>query len=342
MRWIAGVSLFFLIFVTSAAAQVSSHAPTQFNSTPATATAKQPDSAMGKAVVKVNGTVLTQYDLVREEYAIFPYARQHGGLPKELEPGIRSGALDMIIFEELVYQDALRRKMTIPDSKVEKAEADFRAQFSSPDEYDRLMKEEFHGSHAELMRKIRRSLLIDKYLKEEIENKVKSNDAELRNYYEANPKNFDQPETYTLQSISFLIPDKATAAQAKEVRAKAETAAADAQKTKTPQEFGLLAEKVSEDDYRVMMGQHRPMEVGALAPEALKALSGLKDGGVTGLIQVGNIYTILRLDAHTPAGHRKFDDVKKALAQQLEQKKRNDLRVALDKKLRADAKIEMM
>lgn len=342
MRQSVGVTLFFLIFVTCATAQVASHAPTKFNNTPATPSAKPPENPMGKAVVKVNGTVLTQYDLVREEYAIFPYARQHGGIPKELEPGIRSGALDMIIFEELVYQEALRRKMTIPDSKIEKAEADFRAQFSSPDEYERLMQEEFHGSHAELVAKIRRSLLIDKYLKEEVESKVKLSEGDLRSYYESNAKKFDQPETYTLQSISFLIPDKATASQAKAVRAKAETAAADAQKTKSAQEFGLLAEKVSEDDYRVMMGQHRPMEVSALAPEALKALSGLKAGGVTGLIQIGNVYTILRLDEHSPAGHKKFDDVKAALKQQLEQKQRNELRAALGKQLRASAKIEMM
>ena len=41
----------------------------------------------------MNGAVLTDADLVREEYAIFPYARQHGGVPKELEPDIRAGAL---------------------------------------------------------------------------------------------------------------------------------------------------------------------------------------------------------------------------------------------------------
>ena len=30
-----------------------------------------------KPVARVNGSVLTDADLVREEYAIFPYARQH-------------------------------------------------------------------------------------------------------------------------------------------------------------------------------------------------------------------------------------------------------------------------
>jgi peptidyl-prolyl cis-trans isomerase SurA len=36
-----------------------------------------------------------------------------------------------------------------------------------------------------------------------------------------------------------------------------------AKATKTAEEFGLLAEKISDDDYRVMMGQHKPMPVRA-------------------------------------------------------------------------------
>ena len=83
-------------------------------------------SAAGKPVARVNGSVLTDADLVREEYAIFPYARQHNGIPKDLAPQIRDGALKMIIFEELVYQEALRRKMTVPAAKMQRAEADFR------------------------------------------------------------------------------------------------------------------------------------------------------------------------------------------------------------------------
>ena len=54
-----------------------------------------------KPVARVNGAVLTDRDLLREMYAIFPYAQQHNGFPKAQEAGIRQGALEMIIFEEL-------------------------------------------------------------------------------------------------------------------------------------------------------------------------------------------------------------------------------------------------
>ena len=94
-----------------ALSQVASHAPTvppQVPSAPQSRMAPMVPSA--RPVAKVNGTILTEADLVREEYAIFPYARQHNGIPKELETEIRQGAMKMMIFEELVYQEALRRK----------------------------------------------------------------------------------------------------------------------------------------------------------------------------------------------------------------------------------------
>ena len=69
---------------------------------------------MGKPVARVNGAVLTDRDLVREMYSIFPYAKQHnGGVPKAMEADIRAGAMKMIVFEELVYQEALRRKLVV-------------------------------------------------------------------------------------------------------------------------------------------------------------------------------------------------------------------------------------
>ena len=91
----------------------------------------------GKPVARVNGAVLTDRDLQREMFAIFPYARSTTAMiPQEMEPQIRKGAMQMIIFEELVYQEAQRRKITISPERLSRAEADFRKQFSSPAEYN--------------------------------------------------------------------------------------------------------------------------------------------------------------------------------------------------------------
>jgi len=346
MKFTFPTPVFFILFLAAAGAQVASHAPTVFAPAPAPApTAAQTPAmvslvATGKPVAHVNGSVLTDTDLVREEYAIFPYARQHNGIPPELAPEVRAGALKMIVFEELVYQEALRKKMIIPAAKVQKAETDFRKQFDTPDEFNAIFQGEFHGSEQLLREKIRRSLLIDAFLKIEVQNKGTVSPVELRAFYTKNPARFEHPETYTFQTISVIPPGKATADQLKEGRKRADQALRQAKATKTTEEFGLLAEKISDDDYRVMMGQHKPIPVGELAPQVVKALGGLKPGGITDLIQVGQIYTIVRLGAHTPAGEAKFEDVRVQLGKELQQTKTNQIRAALDKNLRQNAKID--
>jgi len=338
------LSLFPFLFVTTAIVfgQVASHAPTVFKQAPAAKPAAGPVAPPAKPVARVNGAVLTDADLVREEYAIFPYARQHNGIPKDMEPQIRDGALKMMIFEELVYQEAVRRKMIVPSAKMRQAETDFERQFATPDEFNALLQSDFHGSLQLLREKIRRSLLIEAFLQVEVENKSAVSAAELRAYYDKNPARFEHPETYTFQTISILPPAHATADQLKEGHTRAEAAFRQAKATRTAEEFGLLAEKISDDDYRVMMGQHKPFPASQLAPQVLNALQAMKSGDVSELIQIEQAYTVVRLGDHTPAGRAKFDDVKGQLEKELPQTKKNQIRAELDKKLRGTAKIEVL
>src|SRR5215471_14175023 len=311
------------------------HAPTN-----AAKTQTSSVSVSGKPVARVNGAVLTDADLLREEYAIFPYARQHNGIPQEMEPQIRKGAMQMIIFEELVYQEARRRKMTVPPAKLQRAEADFRSQFSSATEYQQFLQQEFKGSKQALREKISRSLLIDALLKSEVGRKAVISPVELKAYYDKNPARFEYPESFSIQTISFIPPEKATPQQIQEARKRAENALPQAKAAKDYEAFGMLAEKISEDDYRVMMGDHKAMDRSKLAPQVLQVLQKMQPGQVTDVIEVGQIYTIVRLNKHVNSGKTKFEDVKAQLAKELEMQKTNQIRAALDKKLRQNAKIE--
>ena len=341
MKYLLSVLAFVLPAFAFAGAQVSSHKATVFAPTAPSGPAST-QTLDDKPVARVNGAILTGGDLIREEYAIFPYARQHNGVPKEFEKQIRDGALKMIIFEELVYQEALHRHMTIAPAKMQRAEAAFRKQFTSPEEYKAFLQADFHGSRDLLLEKIRRSLLIEALLKVEVESKCVISPAELRAFYQKNPARFRHPESFTFQTISIIPPTNATPAQLKEARTRAENALRQAKTTKTAEEFGLLAEKISEDDYRVMMGQHKPVPVDELAPQVMKALATMHPNDVSGLIQVEQIYTIVHLQAHTPAGQTRLEEVKTPLRTELEKNKRNQLRAALDRKLRQNAKIEEM
>ena len=330
---------FLLLGTGAACAQVSSHAATVFKQPPSQ-TAVKPVPAADKPVARVNGSILTDADLVREEYAIFPYARQHNGIPKEFEKQIRDGAMKMIVFEELAYQEAQRRKLTIPAARLQRAEMEFRKQFATPEEFDIFVQNDFHGSQQLLREKIRRSLLIEAFLKTEVESKSVVLPADVRAYYDKNPARFHHPETFTFQTITILPPPHATPEQLREERTRAENALKQAKATKTAEEFGLLAEKISDDDYRVMMGQHKPLPVDQVAPQVVKAFNSMRPNDMSGLIQVEQAYTIVRLQAHTPAGQTPFVEVKAQLHKELQQTKTNEVRAALDQRLRKNAKID--
>jgi parvulin-like peptidyl-prolyl isomerase len=327
-----------LLTVTAASAQVASHAPSQF-STPQK-TVSQPS---GRPVARVNGAVLTDRDLQAEMFTMFPYARQHNGnIPAEMEPGIRSGAMKMIIFEELVYQEAERRKMTVSAERLNRAETDFRKQFATPGEYQQFLKSEFQGSEQQLREKIKRSLLIEQLLKAEVDKKSTVSVAELKAYYDKDSARFNYPESFAFQTITILPPEKPTPALLKEQRKRADDALKQAKAANTDEGFGMLAEKISEDDYRVMMGFHKAVDRAKLPPVVVQTLAAMQTGQVSDIIQVDQAYTILRLVKHSPAGKAKFDDVKASLQKELQQKKTNELRASFDKQLHQGAKVEVL
>jgi parvulin-like peptidyl-prolyl isomerase len=317
----------------AATAQVASHAP-----------ALQPQvsaQALDQPVAKVNGAVLTQRDLVREMYAIFPYARQHNGFPKGQEEQIRRGALDMIVFEELVYQEAQKRKSPITAQMVTSGLRSYKQQFTSEEQYKAYLADECKGSEAVLRQRVKRSLLIDWMLRTEVESKAAVTDVQARAYYDKNSKLFARTETFAIQTIS-IFPRQNGKELPISVKKRAEDAVRQASAVKTYEDFGMLAEKLSDDDFHVNMGDHKAVEAGNIPPQVVKALRNMKAGQVSGLIAVDQAYTIVRLNAHNAPGLRPFAEVKANLKDELTKKKREELRSAFAKRLKNGATVELV
>jgi parvulin-like peptidyl-prolyl isomerase len=63
---------------------------------------------------------------------------------------------------------------------------------------------------------------------------------------------------------------------------------------------------------------------------------------VSDLVQIEQAYTIVRLTAHTPAGKQSFEAVKATLRTDMQKAKYEQLRASLDKRLRANATVEIL
>jgi hypothetical protein len=318
----------------------SSHASTTRK--PATTAAVAHPMAAPKPAVRVNGVVLTDADIVREMYTIFPYARQHDGFPKDMEPEIRKGATEMVIFEELLYQKAKARKMEIPAEKLDSALKTFRRQFADPKVYQQYLRLECNNSSAVLREKIRRSLLIEKMLKTEVDQKAVITTAAAKAFYDANAKRYEHDETYSFQTISIVPPDNASQQLKDEAKLKIKDAARLGKAAKTSRDFGVIAEQISEDDWRTKLGDRGPMEASKLPPEVRDALRKMKIGDVSDPIAVGTAWVVVRLNEHAAAGKTPFEKVKSSLIAEMQRDKRLAVRAELNKNLRKEAKIELL
>jgi parvulin-like peptidyl-prolyl isomerase len=161
-------------------------------------------------------------------------------------------------------------------------------------------------------------------------------------YYDKNPKQFEKSESLRIQTISVIPPQNGGVAVEKEARKRAEEAYKSAREAKSYQDFGLLAEKMSDDDWLVNMGDRNFVQISTLPPPVVKAALAMKPGEVSDLIQLGNAYTIFRLVKHEPAGKTPFAAVKDKLQSDLQKQKRLELRAVLNQKLRKNAKIEVL
>ncbi len=89
------------------------------------------------------------------------------------------------------------------------------------------------------------------------------------------------------------------------------------------------------------MGDHKVIGRDKLPPQIVKAFSTMQAGQVSGVIQIESAYTIVRLNAHTPAKKQSLEEVKSDLKVELQKEKYEKLRSGLAKQLRAKAKIEV-
>ena len=234
---------------------VPSHTPTA----PATASAAAPSAPVDlkKIAARVNGVAITERDVREQMQRLFPYYSIHGGkVPEKYQGEIRQKAIDQLVTDELMFQQAKKDGMKLPAAEAQGVLRQARARFGSQAAYEEFGKDQY-GSVQEFERRLRRATLIAEYQNKEIVLKSRVTDLRLRRLYEKNKKTFLRPESVWLQTITINVPPNPSDEQKKMARKRIEEILPLARAAKTFEQFGSLAEKVSEYDYRVMMGDRK-------------------------------------------------------------------------------------
>ena len=147
--------------------------------------------------------------------------------------------------------------------------------------------------------------------------------AEAEKFYKANPQMFatpaDSKDTMRASHILVMVDAKASAADKKAARAKAEAIAAELKKN--PALFEAKAKAESKCPSGANGGSLGAFSKGQMVPEFEAAVLKLKDGEISGVVETQFGYHIIRRDALKGAGMRDFASVKDQLIDFLKEQK---------------------
>ena len=293
-------------------------------------------------VARVNEVTLTQAQLNEEMHRLFPYYAIHGNrVPAGAEADLRQKAMHDLVLHELVYQEARRRHLEVPPLKWQKRLRKIQQGFASRQAYEAAASKQF-GSVAAYERSLRRSMLVEQLWDAEVTQKSVVTEPAMRAYYQSHKAQYLRPEAVRLQSITIAVPAAATAEQKQELRKIAEQTLVKAKAAKTYEEFGSLAEQLSQDDWRVMMGDHGWVHRGTVTADIEATLFSMKKGETSGVVESSTGYVILRVNDYQPKRQMPFSEMAASIRQRLEGERRDKHAKEFEQLLRSKAQIQIL
>jgi len=293
-------------------------------------------------IARVNGVALTQSQLEEEMQRLFPYYTIHGGrVPPSAEVELRQQAVHDMVLHELVYQEARRRKLEVSPAAWQTRLQKIRQGFSSRQAYEEAATKK-HGSVAVFERRLRRAMLVEQLWNSEVTRSSAVSTEAARAYYQSHQIQYLRPESVWLQTITIKFPGSAPGEAKQQARKIAEQILIKAKAAKNYDEFGLLAQQLSQDDWRVMMGDHRWVHRGTVTSDIEQAVFSLKEGETSGLVESSTGYMILRANGHQQQRQLPFTEVAASIRKRLGMEKRDKRSKEFEQLLHKNAKVEML
>ncbi len=282
-------------------------------------------SANSKDVaVKVNGAAITEGDVEAEIDLLIPRATFHGAVSEETRRSFRDKAIENAIDQELRYQDAVARGMKPDAKKVVEYVKKTKAKFRTDEAYREALKSA-GVTEEEFKQKVGKVMLIEDVVKK-VSTAQKVTDADVKDYYTKNPEKFKKPESVRLSLVSSKSQDKA-----REMLAL----------IKSGEDFGSVAARMSEDNYRIKGGDIGYIHRGRVFKEIEDVAFILKKGEVSELIKSSDTWFVIRIEDRQAAYQQTFDEVKEKLKKDLQKKQSQELTDSWLAGLKAKATVQV-
>lgn len=162
------------------------------------------DPALGKAAL-VNGAVITGADFHNELQRV---ERLRGVDKKGHDPAEsardRKQALESLIARELLYQEAGKRSIKIPEKAVNEEVDKLKKQFSGGYEFNTTLGK-MGLSEPSVRAQIERGMTVQRFIDDEFTKKVRVSDDEISSYYEGHRNDLKEPLASATEKIRQIL-----------------------------------------------------------------------------------------------------------------------------------------
>lgn len=247
-------------------------------------------------------------------------------------------ALDQIIADELIYQEARREDLLPSDEEVEQRIEALRARVPEGRSFDELLAAQ--GMTLEgLTEEVRRTAAMQKVLEAKIAPKVSVDDAQARTFYEENLDRMQMPPRVKARHILLEVSQDASEEDRQAAR---ETARNLRSQIEEGADFAALAREHSEDSSSAQQGGELPwLMPGQTVPAFDQAVFSLEPGTLGPVVESRFGYHVIQVLDKQPEQTAPFEQVKDRILSSLrEQQTREQLLAHVDE-LKAAHEVEI-
>jgi parvulin-like peptidyl-prolyl isomerase len=270
---------------------------------------------------KVNGDIITRGELEQQRRDLEKTMRAEGLTGQKLQDALRDysqNALRDHIDQLLLVHKGKDLNINV-DGEVTRELADIqvRAKISDPDEFQRYIQEQTGMTYTDYKDQLKRRMLSQRVIGQEVGYRMSVPEAELRKYYEEHKEEFVRKGQVFLSQIVISTEGK----NAEQVAA-AETKAKDlVARARKGEKFSELVRENSDDPETSRTGGSLPPyeRNGMLAKEMEETVfnPANKKGYVTDPFKISTGFVILRIDERYEAGQASFEEVRSEIQESI-------------------------
>ena len=289
-----------------------------------------------RIVAVVNDEVITQSEL---EESMLPfvadYKIRYG--EEELQEKIdeaRADALNRLIEEKLILQEARRRGIIIDEEEVEERLEDVKARFKTEDNFKSAL-EESGISLSKLRQRYGEQIMMKTMVSGLINARVHVSPTEVAAYYYAHPEDFTIPETVRFKVLLLKPVPSRNMQQTESLALKL------LDRVRSGEDFDALVKQYSKGPNVDKGGDMGYMPAEAIVLEVREEIAKLEPGEISGLVMTSAGYNIIKLIDRKTTGTQELSQVQDLIRERLFQREAELTLREFVNQLKEDAYIEI-